>query len=421
MKSYISNLSYIMIILCLLASTSSAKMDYTPKVLGNANMDGTINQNDIVFLRSIIAGTEKPTNLADANGDGKIDEMDIGQVEKILNKTEREIIVIDALNRTVKIKMPVERVVAAFGTLAEEITAIGADNKIVGVSSDVVKLPVLFPELSKRPDVGADTELDLEKIVSLKPDLVVVFEGEDQDIIKKLETSGIAVVFSESHGDLPNSISAIRLLGYVLGVADKAEEYTNWYGGHLDDISSKTDNLSDEERPSVFYYWAPSALLPLGTSGQDCPVISMINIAGGRDIAADRPGSGLPGVYIHVDPEWVLEQNPSIIFWKAFSTDAGYNVNSSTIVEKRLMDFANISGFSNIDAVKNRKVYFTSSYILTMEPWIGTMYFAKLLHPDLFRDLNPRAVHQEYLKRFLHLDFDISKQGLFLYPIPEDW
>lgn len=179
-------LSYFMIILCLLASSASAKMDYTPKVLGNANMDGTINQNDIVSLKSIIAGTEKPTNLADANGDGKIDEMDIDQIEKILNKTESEIIVIDALNRTVKIKMPVERAVVAFAPLAEEIAAIGADNKIVGVSSDIIKLPELFPTLSKCQNVGRTKELDLEKIISLKPDLLVIYEGGDKDIINKV-------------------------------------------------------------------------------------------------------------------------------------------------------------------------------------------------------------------------------------------
>ncbi|GAB6266789.1 MAG: ABC transporter substrate-binding protein [Methanothrix sp.] len=398
-------------------------MDYTPKVLGNANMDGTINQNDIVSLKSIIAGTEKPTNLADANGDGKIDEMDIDQIEKILNKTESEIIAIDALNRTVKIKMPVERAVVAFAPLAEEIAAIGADNKIVGVSSDIIKLPELFPTLSKCQNVGRTKELDLEKIISLKPDLLVIYEGGDKDIINKLETANIPVVFSESHGDLLNSISAIRRLGYILDVTDKAEEYTNWYGSYLDDISSKTEDLSDEEKPSVFYYWAPSDLLPLGTSGKGCPVIAMINTAGGRDLAANQPGGDLPGVYIHVDSEWVIEQNPSIVLWEALipNNNAGYQVKNSTAVEMMLNKFANITGFSNIDAVKNQNVYSMSFYILTETPWIGTVYLAKLLHPDLFQDIDPREVHQEYLKRFLHLDFDISKQGLFLYPIPEDW
>jgi iron complex transport system substrate-binding protein len=416
-------ISPILILLCIMVSPASAEMDYTPKVLGNANMDGTIDQKDIDFLNAIIAGTESPTALADANDDGKIDDKDIDQVENILQDTESEISVIDALNRTVKIKFPVERVIVAFTPLAEEIVAIGADSKVVGVSSDIVKLPELFPELSKCQNVGRTKELDMEKIISLKPDLLVIYEGGDKGIINKLETAGIPVLFSEGHGELLHSISAIRRLGYVLGVADNAEEYTNWYGGFLDDISRKTEDLSNEEKPSVFYYWAPTDLLPMGTSGQGCPVISMINIAGGRDIAADRPGVGLPGVYVQIDPEWVIEQNPSVILWEALipNNNAGYQVNNSTAVDMRLKDFANVTGFSNIDAVKNRNVYTMSFYILTANPWIGTVYLSKLLHPEIFKDLDPRAVHQEYLKRFLHLDYDINKRGLFLYPIPEDW
>lgn len=422
MRAYSIGVSCLLIMLCLLAVSASAKMDYTPKVLGNANMDGTINQEDINFLEAIINGTEKPTNLADANNDGKIDEKDIDQIEEIITGTENEIYVIDDLNRTVKIKTPVKQIIVNFLPLAEQITAIGADNMIIGVSSDIVKQSALFPELSKRQDIGSRTgDLNLEKIISLKPDLVVVFEDTDKDAINKLESAGIPVITSNSHGNLINSISAVRRLGYALGVADKAEEYTNWYGDILNDISNKTDGLSDKEKPSVFYYWAVKDLVPLGTSGQGCPIISVINLAGGRDIAAERPGVGLPGVYIHVDPEWVIEQNPSVILWEAFGKDAGFNTNNSTAVEMKLKDFTDIAGFSSIDAVKNQNVYFISSNILTDDSWIGTIYLAKALHPDLFRDLDPRAVHQEYLKRFLHLDFDLNNQGLFFYPIPKDW
>ena len=51
--------------------------------------------------------------------------------------------------------------------------------------------------------------------------------------------------------------------------------------------------------------------------------------------------------------------------------------------------------------------------ILSDNSWIGTVYLAKLVQPNLFQDLDPRELHQEYLTRFLGLDFDIYKQGLF--------
>jgi iron complex transport system substrate-binding protein len=39
-----------------------------------------------------------------------------------------------------------------------------------------------------------------------------------------------------------------------------------------------------------------------------------------------------------------------------------------------------------------------------------------LFHPDLFEDLNPEAVHQEYLDRFQRIDYDLNEHGIFLYP-----
>ena len=41
---------------------------------------------------------------------------------------------------------------------------------------------------------------------------------------------------------------------------------------------------------------------------------------------------------------------------------------------------------------------------------------AKWFHPDLFKDLDPEAIHQEYLTRFQNLDYDLDKNGVFVYP-----
>jgi iron complex transport system substrate-binding protein len=41
---------------------------------------------------------------------------------------------------------------------------------------------------------------------------------------------------------------------------------------------------------------------------------------------------------------------------------------------------------------------------------------AKWFHPELFSDLDPKAIHQEYLARFLRLDYDLDEQGVFVYP-----
>jgi iron complex transport system substrate-binding protein len=42
---------------------------------------------------------------------------------------------------------------------------------------------------------------------------------------------------------------------------------------------------------------------------------------------------------------------------------------------------------------------------------------AKWFHPDLFKDLDPQAIHQEYLNRFQNLDYNLDKNGVFVYPL----
>ncbi|MGB4086157.1 MAG: hypothetical protein WBK06_01140, partial [Methanothrix sp.] len=52
---------------------------------------------------------------------------------------------------------------------------------------------------------------------------------------------------------------------------------------------------------------------------------------------------------------------------------------------------------------------------------IGTAYLAKLFYPDLFQDIDPSAIHQEYVDRFCRIDFDVKEQGAFLYPPYNRW
>ncbi len=77
----------------------------------------------------------------------------------------------------------------------------------------------------------------------------------------------------------------------------------------------------------------------------------------------------------------------------------------------------NRPGFDNITAVKENRVYLITSDICDRScNAIGIAYMAKWFHPDLFKDLDPQSIHQEYLTRFQGLDYDLSKQGVFVYP-----
>ncbi|MEM0286197.1 MAG: hypothetical protein QXW34_03565, partial [Candidatus Methanomethyliaceae archaeon] len=47
---------------------------------------------------------------------------------------------------------------------------------------------------------------------------------------------------------------------------------------------------------------------------------------------------------------------------------------------------------------------------------LGAVYIAKILHPNLFSDMNPRDIHQEYITKWMRIDYDLKKAGTFIYP-----
>jgi len=76
------------------------------------------------------------------------------------------------------------------------------------------------------------------------------------------------------------------------------------------------------------------------------------------------------------------------------------------------------SDVSGLDAVKNGNVFLVSGLISIggANGLLGAVYHAKEFHPELFRDLDPKEMHQEYLEKFQGIKFDVNKEGLFVYP-----
>jgi iron complex transport system substrate-binding protein len=72
---------------------------------------------------------------------------------------------------------------------------------------------------------------------------------------------------------------------------------------------------------------------------------------------------------------------------------------------------------ATVRAVQNRRVYVINSE-LPVTSVIGFAYFAKWLYLDRFTDLDPQAIHQEYLDRFMRIDYDLDERGTFAYPKP---
>ncbi len=72
---------------------------------------------------------------------------------------------------------------------------------------------------------------------------------------------------------------------------------------------------------------------------------------------------------------------------------------------------------ANVNAVKNGHVYVVDEALLGVAGTLmGAAYALQVMHPDLAADIDSTAIHQEYVDRFSYIDFDVSENGVFVYP-----
>ncbi|KKG14676.1 iron ABC transporter substrate-binding protein [Methanosarcina sp. 2.H.T.1A.6] len=347
--------------------------------------------------------------------------------EQKTNKTttDTKIIIIDALGREVTLDKPAERIAYTHYSVAEVLKAVGAWDRVVardGYISD----ENFYPNLDKIPAIcPARNPMDInyEKTIETQPDVLILpkFEwyGTTEEIINALEPD-IPVVFVDTLN--PDSFcDTIKIIGMVTGNEEEAQEYIEFYSGIYDPIVAKTSQISQEDRFNVFYKAFSDTPEQIKTYGKDMPGGNeFFNAAGGKNIAGD-----LSFAYGDVDKEWVLEQDIDAIVvmcWDQHYLDTfGYAVNDSELAFERgkeiQEEIMRQDVFAHTDAVKNKKVYLLHNELLsTPRNIIAIAYMAKWFYPEEFPDLDPEALHQEYLDRFIKADYNLSNAGLFAYP-----
>ena len=414
-----SEVGMLLIALCAIScatSSSSLAFSYTLNIFGNANMDDAINESDIAYLEDVIAGRSPATELSDANLDGIVDGKDIEQVERLIDETGEQLtlkaytIYEELMNVT--IPMPVESIVVLNLACAESVRGIKAQDKIVGVGSSLVEGANrdFFPEMIDLPTVGKWSEPDIEAIISLNPDVVIadLRTPDPEKLEDKLEGTGITVVrMGFTYPDY--SSSEIMALGYILDRKDDARELNSFAGKYSDLIEERVSSIAESERPRVYpIYYTSADLWKTGSNGS---IVDMLcGLAGGENIAHDLTG-GTGGMYPTVDPEWVVGENPQIIF--TWSSPGGYSLANDTAMRELWTKIVQAPELSRVDAAKDERVHLMTTEITSRPRWfVGLSYLAKWFYPEKFPDLDPEAIHKEYLERFQGLKY----QGIFVYP-----
>jgi iron complex transport system substrate-binding protein len=391
------------------AITTASEDDFVLGIYGNANEDDTIDMGDVVYTKLAIFGKKPKTELCDAKYDGRINVLDVIQTKLIILGKEKELTVIDTLDRIVTVKKPVERLVACYMTLEMIRSLKVGKDRIVGVHYTIQQDNniVYFPEYQDRPTIASE---DPESVLKLRPDLVTVIAHSGWKRVglqEACEAAGIPVFRGWCGCRGLMIVEEMEKFGYILDRKDEAAEFVDWYkGAVVNPVLEKVKEIPEEDKPKVYMEYAryKTTFEPN----------SHIAKTGGKNIF-----EGMEEGSMAVDPEAVARLNPDIILIRRAAI-GGYGIDDTTEFKEAREELMSRPELQNVKAVKTGKVYVFSSYITSyMRPagarqFIIDAYQAKWFHPKLFEDLDPKALHQEYLTRF-QVDIDLDEKGVFVY------
>ena len=195
-----------------------------------------------------------------------------------------------------------ERIVCLTEETTETLYLLGEERRIVGISGYTVRPPRARRE---KPRVSAFLSAQNEKILELKPDLVIGFSDLQADILRDLAKAGLNVlVFNQRSVD--EILSMVLALASLVGAAEKGRQLVDRMEGGLEEIRAAGKKFP--RRPKVYFEeW-------------DEPMISgirwvseLIEIAGGEDVFASLSHSSSAAGRIVQNGKSVVEKQPDLI------------------------------------------------------------------------------------------------------------
>jgi iron complex transport system substrate-binding protein len=260
------------------------------------------------------------------------------------------------------------RIVSLVPSLTEELFAIGAGPQVIAVSNFDS-----YPEAATRlPRVGGLLDPDMERILAMRPDLVVLY-GSQVDAEAQLKRSGIRT-FSYRHGGIPAVFASTRALAAVTGHAPEGERVVRDLQTRLDAIRSKVKGLR-RPRTLVVIDRQPGTLRSVYASGGIGFVHDMLEIAGGDNVFAEIKRES-----VQPSTETLLTKSPDVVLEVRA---AGVIAPSAMAAERAVW-----SALRSVPAVRDNRIHILVGGALVVPgPRVadGTETLARTLHPDAFK------------------------------------
>ena len=224
-----------------------------------------------------------------------------------------------------------QRIISLVPSVTEEIYLLNAEDKLIANTLYCTK-----PEAAKKKEkVGTVVEINVEKIVQLKPDLVLASSLTNPGSTRKLKKLGIEVITFMQPKNFPELSRQFLQLAVVTGKGKEAKRIIDTAERK---ISSVKENIEGSEKVKVF---AQIGAKPLFTANKDSFINDLIELSGGINIARDVK----IGFYSR---EEVLRQNPDVII-----------ITTMGIGEQ---EKGNWQKYATLNAARNNRIHIVDPY-----------------------------------------------------------
>ncbi|GAB4432336.1 MAG: ABC transporter substrate-binding protein [bacterium] len=288
------------------------------------------------------------------------------------------------------LKKPVSRIVCLIESALSGFYMLNEEKRIIGISTNIYNSNVFqyYAKMDERirekklPTPGNWDFVNIESVVSLKPDLVVIWSSQTESI-NALEERGIPVygVFISKIEDI---YKEIRDFGKLTGNTKRAEELINYSQREINRLRKKIEAKSIKSQ-SVYFMWAQGYM---ETSCGGSMVNDLIELAGGKNVCA------------HIQKEHAVINMENLVVWNPEIIVMWYNEKASP------EDILTNPQWQKIKAVQSKRIYELPDVFVcdlwTLKYIYSVKLVSKWLHPELFIDVDLEKEKKIMFKSFFN-------------------
>ncbi|WP_297478178.1 ABC transporter substrate-binding protein [uncultured Photobacterium sp.] len=277
-----------------------------------------------------------------------------------------------------------------------------------------------YPALKHVPKIGLikSGEFDAERFINLKPkpdlfivDLSNIKLAQDNGLLKKLNAAGIKVIAVDfRENPIENTVKSVETVAKAVGREAQGQAFADYYLDHIADLKQTLAQYPNLKPKRVFieraagYSDSCCRTFAGGNMGAYIPFLKAINIAD-KPLKGAVTGQMSPETVITAQPEVYIMQTTGWVNDKGQPTHGiplGYNPNPAAIktTTSALMDrdwLQAVSAYQTKDIYSIYMPFYNSPYNL-----VAMEYFAKWIHPNVFKNLHPEKTFEEMNKQFGH-------------------